>query len=186
MSIAEILKDITVQDEFFERLQCQNELLASLSVDKPSNYIMNCISQGDDLYKVLRLICIHSVANNGFKQPLLETYKREIIRGYGFKYFGLLSNIEKTNLISINQGQKLFNQISQKLNLLVDNVSEDNPNDIAYVFSGYAPLSVRFCQFLTKPNWKSYGDVFGLLPGPFIEEQQRLPNGIRKRSILNN
>lgn len=109
-----------------------------------------------------------------------------IFKGYGIKYFGLLCNIEKTGLIFTSQsGQssKIFNQLSQKFNLLVDNVQEDNPNDIAYVFSGYAPLSVRFCQYLTRPNWKQYGDLFGLLPGSFIEEQQRLPNGIRKRSI---
>lgn len=80
MTIAEILKEITLQEEFFERLQCQTELLAGMSVDKPNNYILNCICQSDDLFKVLRLICIHSVANNGFKQPLLETYKRELIR----------------------------------------------------------------------------------------------------------
>ena len=80
MTITEILKDITVEDEFFERLHCQNELLAGMSVDKPNTYIISCMSQGEDLFKVLRLICIHCVVNNGFKQPLLETYKREIIR----------------------------------------------------------------------------------------------------------
>jgi len=96
-----------------------------------------------------------------------------------------LCNLEKAGLIFSNQNQKIFNQLSQKLNLLVDNVSEDNPNDIAYVFSGFAPLSVRFCQYLTKSNWKAYGDLFGLLPGPFIEETQKLPSGIRKRSTNN-
>ena len=80
MTIAEILKGITVQDEFFERFQCQNELLDGMSVDKPNVYILSCISQGDDIYKVLKLICIHCVANSGFKPPLIETYKREIIR----------------------------------------------------------------------------------------------------------
>ena len=80
MTIAEILKELTVQEEFFDRLQCQNELISGLFTDKPNSYIINCICCGDDLYKVLRLICIHCVANNGFKQPLLETYKREIIR----------------------------------------------------------------------------------------------------------
>ncbi len=68
----------------------------------------------------------------------------------------------------------------------MDNINEENPNDIAYVFSGYAPLSVRLCQYLTRPNWKMYADVFGLLPGPFIEEIQRLPNGVRKRSKTKN
>ena len=53
---------------------------------------------------------------------------------------------------------------------------------LRYVYSGYAPLSVRFCQYLTKPNWKSYSDAYGLLPGQFLEETQRLPSGIRKRS----
>jgi hypothetical protein len=80
MTVTEILKDITLQDEFFERLHVQNELLASMWTDEPNTFILACMSKGDDIYKVLRLICIHCVANNGFKQPLLETYKREIIR----------------------------------------------------------------------------------------------------------
>ena len=131
----------------------------------------------------MRLICIHCVVNNGFKPALLEAYKREVIRAYGLEYFGLQNNLEKAGLI-FAQGQKLFSTISQKFNLIVDNLNEENPNDISYVFSGYAPLSVRFCQYLTKPNWKAYGDLFGLLPGQFLEETQRLPSGLRKRSKL--
>ena len=96
-----------------------------------------------------------------------------------------MNNIEKSGLLFTQSNQKIFNQISQKMNLLVENVNEENPNDIAYAFSGYAPLSVRFCQYLTKSNWKSYADLFGLLPGQFIEEKQSLPAGIRKRSKKN-
>lgn len=81
MTVAEILKDITLQDEFFERLQTQNELLVTKDwYDKPNTYIMSCMGRGEDIYKVLRLICIHCIANNGFKPALSETYKRELIR----------------------------------------------------------------------------------------------------------
>ncbi len=52
MTITEILKDITVEDEFFERLHCQNELLAGMSNDKVNNYILACMSQSDDIFKV--------------------------------------------------------------------------------------------------------------------------------------
>ena len=52
MNVTEIIKDITVDDQFFEMLHCQNEILAGLSVDKPNNYIMTCMSKLDDLYKV--------------------------------------------------------------------------------------------------------------------------------------
>lgn len=41
-----------MQDEFFEKLNCQNELIAGLCVDKPNSYIMCCMSRGDDIYKV--------------------------------------------------------------------------------------------------------------------------------------
>ena len=52
MTITEIIKQITVEDDFFDKLHCQNELLAGLSNDKPNNYIMSSISKGDDMHKV--------------------------------------------------------------------------------------------------------------------------------------
>jgi vacuolar protein sorting-associated protein 33A len=187
ITITEVLKSITSEDEFMDKLQCQDEFLNSIEIDKPSSYILASIARGDPLLKVLRLICIHCFVNNGFKQTLLENYKREFIRSYGLKYFNLMQCLEKVGFIYL-QGQnvKLYNTLKQKLNLFVNDVNEDNPNDISYVFCGYAPLSVRFCQYLNRPNWRAYADVFGNLPGPFFEETQKLPNGIRKRSKIHS
>ena len=56
MTITEIIKDVTVEDEFFEKLQCQNELLAGMSNDKVNNYIIACMSKGDDIFKVYILL----------------------------------------------------------------------------------------------------------------------------------
>ena len=43
-------------------------------------------------------------------------------------------------------------------------VSVQNPNDIAYVFSGYAPLTVRLAQFLARPQgWRGLEEVTLLL-----------------------
>jgi hypothetical protein len=53
------------------------------------------------------------------------------------------------------------------------------------VFSGYAPLSVRFCQQVLKPNLKNINEVIDLLPGVYFEEIQKLPQGLRKRSKNN-
>ena len=52
MTIAEIVKEITSQDEFIEKLRCQSELMAGLFTDKPCTYIMAAMCQGEDLYKV--------------------------------------------------------------------------------------------------------------------------------------
>ena len=56
-----------------------------------------------------------------------------------------------------------------------------NPNDIAYVYSGYAPLSIRLAQYLARPGWRSITEVLNLLPGPKVEEVQQIPMGLRKR-----
>jgi len=93
LTIRDIIKEITLEEQFFEKLQCQNELLAGMSGDKPNSLILNAISRGEDVYMVLRLICLHCIVNNGFKLPLLETYKREILR------------------VSINNGQTKINLI---------------------------------------------------------------------------
>lgn len=84
MTIAEIIKELTMSDEFFEKLQCQNDILAGLSGEKPNSYIINSMSRGEHIYTVLRLMCLHCAVNNGFKTSLLETYKREIIRVSNF------------------------------------------------------------------------------------------------------
>lgn len=56
-----------------------------------------------------------------------------------------------------------------------------NPTDISYVYSGYAPLSVRLAQLLSRPGWRSIEEVLRILPGPHFEERQPLPTGLQKK-----
>ena len=56
-----------------------------------------------------------------------------------------------------------------------------NPNDISYVYSGYAPLSIRLTQVLARPGWRSIEEVLKILPGPHFEERQQLPAGLHKK-----
>ncbi|XP_034728218.1 vacuolar protein sorting-associated protein 33A, partial [Etheostoma cragini] len=59
--------------------------------------------------------------------------------------------------------------------------SPQSPNDISYVYSGYAPLSVRLTQVLARPGWRSIEEVLKMLPGPHFEERQQLPAGLHKK-----
>jgi hypothetical protein len=42
---------------------------------------------------------------------------------------------------------------AKALRLIVDEVNEHDPNDIAYVYSGYAPLSVRLVQSILQKQY---------------------------------
>lgn len=45
-----------------------------------NTYIEDCIAQKDPLIKILRLVCMQSVCNNGLKQKVFDYYKREILQ----------------------------------------------------------------------------------------------------------
>ena len=64
---------------------------------------------------------------------------------------------------------------------LFSSMTEQNPTDISYVYSGYAPLSVRLAQLLSRPGWRSIEEVLRILPGPHFEERQPLPTGLQKK-----
>ncbi len=74
--------------------------------------------------------------------------------------------------------------LRKRLNLTLDDVNEQEPNDTAYVHSVYAPLSIRLIESFAKPGgWRGIRDVLDLLPGPTLEEAQMLPPSLRRRGV---
>ena len=58
-----------------------------------------------------------------------------------------------------------------------------HPKDISYVFSGYAPLSVRLVELLEKPNGlATFEEVTRPLPGPAVYKTQPVLRGQEKKS----
>ncbi|XP_015776402.1 PREDICTED: vacuolar protein sorting-associated protein 33A-like [Acropora digitifera] len=182
-TIAEMIKEETDAEEFRERIQVEQELAQGLDTDKINPYIEKCFAVKKSLFTVLRLLCAQCLTNDGFKPKTLEFYLREILQTYGFEHvYKTLSPLQTVGLIK-QQSSRSYNVLRKSLKLVVEDVQEQNPNDIAYVFSGYAPLTVRLAQFLARPQaWRGLEEVLRLLPGPAIEEIQRLPPGLQKRA----
>lgn len=64
-------------------------------------------------------------------------------------------------------------QRKQTLKLTVEDTNEVTPNDISYVHTFYAPLTVRIVERAIKPNgWQSLNDILSTLPGPTFEDYQ--------------
>ncbi|KAK7087752.1 vacuolar protein sorting-associated protein 33A-like isoform X2 [Littorina saxatilis] len=179
-SIAELVKECTDADDFIDALRCQQEFINGLETDKVHPLVEECIAKSEKLSKVLRLICIQSICNDGLKPKVMDFYKREIIQTYGFEHIVTLNNLEKVGMLRPH-GARTYQVIRKSLKLIVEEVNEQNPTDIAYVYSGYAPLSVRLAQYLARPGWRSITEVLNLLPGPKVEEVQQIPAALRKR-----
>uniref|UniRef100_A0A8C2IID7 VPS33A core subunit of CORVET and HOPS complexes n=1 Tax=Cyprinus carpio TaxID=7962 RepID=A0A8C2IID7_CYPCA len=181
-SIAELIKDITISEDFFDSLTVEQEFMTGVDTDKVSTYIEDCIAQKDPLIKILRLVCMQSVCNNGLKQKVLDYYKKEILQTYGYKHILTLKNLEKVGLLKPQSTMRNnYPTIRKTLKLWMEDANEQNPNDISYVYSGYAPLSVRLTQVLARPGWRSIEEVLKILPGPHFEERQQVPTGLHKK-----
>jgi vacuolar protein sorting-associated protein 33A len=64
---------------------------------------------------------------------------------------------------SSNASRAAFANVRRTLRLIVNEVDEHNPADISYVYSGYAPLSVRLVQCAVQKI--SAGHAGGSVPG---------------------
>lgn len=79
---------------------------------------------------------------------------------YGYQYLLSMNNLEAAGLLKVQEGGRAFFAIKQNLRLCNHEVDEKNPTDISYCYSGYAPLSVRLVEHLTKNNsWSGIEEV---------------------------
>ncbi|CAN0442969.1 unnamed protein product, partial [Hapterophycus canaliculatus] len=81
---------------------------------------------------------------------------------YGYQHLYTLNNLEAVGLLkkrekgwgvgSADAGSP-WPSLRRALRLVNDAVDVRSPADIAYVSSGYAPLSVRLVQASVRPGW---------------------------------
>lgn len=105
-------------------------------------------------------MCIESCAGSGFRPKDLEQFKREILQGYGYQHILTLDALEKMQLLQSRgaagnapNARTSYSNLRKLLKLIVDEVNEQDPDDISYVYSGYAPLSVRLVQCVIQKQY---------------------------------
>ncbi|KAJ7070547.1 Sec1-like protein [Mycena amicta] len=154
--LSELLVPLTRTEIFNKTLEIQQNLLASYEVNSQVAAIEDLIAQGADMQTVLRLLCI--------KPKALENLKREILQAYGYNFLPLLLSISSSplNILIPNPlpanspliaSKYPFTGLRKSLRLLIDDTPEaldEVENDISFVYSGYAPISVRLVQCVAQ------------------------------------
>ncbi|KAJ9648480.1 Vacuolar protein-sorting-associated protein 33 [Coniosporium tulheliwenetii] len=191
-ALAEEIIKHTRSDIFSRILEVQQNLAAGADPTSQHDSIDELISRALPLPTVLRLLCLESCVSGGLKRSDLETFKRAILHGYGHQHLLTLSALEKLGLLTMQA------------------VNESEPDDIAYVFSGYAPLSVRLVQCILQKQylaslgtsraaaaatpqpqsaaqgWRPFEDVVKQVKGAtFDEAQTGEEKAVRARQTLN-
>uniref|UniRef100_A0A034VX74 Vacuolar protein sorting-associated protein 33A n=1 Tax=Bactrocera dorsalis TaxID=27457 RepID=A0A034VX74_BACDO len=181
-TIAEIIRKKVDTFEFSDDLAAEQEFMMCEDTDKASAYIEDMIAKKSDLENVLRLMSIQCSAASGFKEKVLNYYKRELVQVYGLNVLLKISNLEKAGLLYTQSESRAYAVLRKTLNLTVEDVVEIEPKDISYVHSFYAPLTARIVEQTLKPlGWQTLKSQINNLPGPTFEDFQAQLIGISGR-----
>ena len=158
-NIVKVLLNWTTDPAFHQQLEAEQTLLAEDgNVQLTIEYIEECINKQEPLVKVLRLLCLLSLCTGGLKEKTHAFFIREIVQTYGFEYIFTLNHLGKLGFLRRQGEAKLgnwFGNIRRPMRLLVLDVNEKEPDDIAYTYSGYAPLSCRLVEYARHSNWSA-------------------------------
>ncbi|KAH9897807.1 Sec1-like protein [Cubamyces lactineus] len=182
--LSEMLVPMTRTEEFNKSLEIQQNLLALYDVNAQIAAIEELIAQGADMRTVLRLLCLASIILGGVKAKSLENIKREVLQTYGYNYLPLLLSLSAPPLSillpnplppnaspSVVDSKYPYNSLRKSLRLLIEDPDplEELENDISYVYSGYAPISVRLVQCVAQKG--------GVLSNPAVDKDKKGAGG---------
>ncbi|KAL3763609.1 hypothetical protein ACHAW5_003907 [Stephanodiscus triporus] len=148
--IAELVKSAAEATSFRQRWQTERSMLES---EPCYELLEDLIATGlEPPYRWLRLFCLQSLTSNGIKATRYDALRREVIQTYGYEYLIVLNDLEKAGFLRkretffIDSMATPFSTLRKALNLINPDVDPSNPEDIAYVSSGYAPMTVRWIE----------------------------------------
>ncbi|KAF3905578.1 hypothetical protein AA313_de0207602 [Arthrobotrys entomopaga] len=212
-NIAEVIQK-HINTELFEKtLEVQQSLIAGYSSTQQHELMTELIARGASLETVLRLLCLYSSVNTGFKPKDFDLFRREILQGYGYEHVLTLGALDKIALLQSRTvagstaaaaSRTSYDYLRKPLRLFSETVNESEPDDIVYVYSVYAPLSVRLVQCIIQksamahaargsgnlnPNsagWKGFEEIVKNVAGKTFDEVQRGEDkAVRARMILD-
>ena len=137
--------------------------------------------------KILKLICLQSLINNGIKTKQYDYLKKEFLSIYGFQNIILWNNLEKLNILKKKTiSNSIFEKISKKLNLTTDEINDLNPQDTSFAYNGYCSIIVKLIEIGIKKGWSEIKDILNILPGEyfFSKNENEIINPDEKKFIL--
>lgn len=121
----------------------------------------------------------------GVPTKRLDALRREFLLSYGHEQSLLLAALQRAALLLRQVANRApWPALKAKFNLIVDNISESNPQDLAYTFSGYAPLSCRLVEAAVSGGWGTCREGLALLPGDTVDYTQ-VRNNLQRATYVD-
>jgi len=179
-NIADSISNALKTEAFNHKVAIEQAILLSETGDLITNFILELIRQKQPIEKVLRLLCLESITKKGLKFHDFDKFEREITRYYGPLEQFTLQNLNKAGLLTRKGAAKPdWDKVVEGFDLIQEEAEPSdfsNPEDVNFVYSGYAPLSIRLLQ-LENYGWYGNESIMEPLPGkmthPEVSQEKR-------------
>ena len=172
--IVEQIQMTTNGRPFRKRWETERNIITGAGAN--TEYVEELICKQVDILEVLRLICLQSIVCGGFPARKFDFLRNEILHTYGFEHLLSLHNLELLGLFCKKGASYNWTRIRKDMNLIKNDVNAQSPDDIAYVTSGYAPLSCRLVEYAMDDEWKQREKEMSFVPGKVREVIQDTHN----------
>ena len=212
-NLADDMSKQTRSEVFNSILEIEQNLAAGSDPTYQHPNIEDLIARDVPLSTILRILCLESTVAGGLRPRDIEHFKRLVLHAYGYQHLLSLDRLEKMSLLipRASTGSILlptsgpssgsnptssnlktnYAHLRKELRLIIDDYNESEPEDIAYTYSGYAPLSVRIVQSILQKNhlqalhkaplpitststgWTGFEDILKAAKGPTFTLAQR-------------
>jgi len=159
--LAELIKAQTEDVSFRDQWNTERAMIEG---ENCYDFLEECIFGDHPPYKVLRLLCLQSLTSGGIRANRYEQLRQYIVQVYGYEFLPVLHDLETMGWIKKMEGnlaanfvasaRSLFQNLKRNLILIHAEVNTVEPDDVSYVSSGYAPLTVRLVQSAMQ-GWKT-------------------------------
>lgn len=176
LKITRTIDELLDDDDCRKRLAAEQELIGGDDPERALEYITETIDKQGPLLRVLRLLVIYSATAGGLPQRTFDSIRNELFQSYGYEYIFSLNNLMRVGMLQIAPASLVssprsgFRRAKKPLKLWNPAVNEADPDDIAYVYSGYAPLLVRLVEVASQ--WNALSTELLPMFGPFFQVTQ--------------
>ena len=136
--------------------------------DKFFDFIFDEIRKKSEEYDILKIICLYSIINSGYKNKIYDQLRKEFFLVYGFQELFLWRNLEKLGILKAADNKSIYQTILKKLNLINEEQFESKEQkDISYIYNGFCPIILKLLEKMLEKGWGNIKDILKELSGEF-------------------
>ena len=136
--------------------------------DKFFEFIFDEIRKKSEEYDILKIICLYSIINSGYKNKIYDQLRKEFFLVYGFQELFLWRNLEKLGILKAADNKSIYQTILKKLNLINEEQFESKEQkDISYIYNGFCPIILKLLEKMLEKGWGNIKDILKELSGEF-------------------